>query len=336
MNFIVRKGLVRNMRKIKIAILGFGTVGCQIYQYLKSESEHIRELFQVEIEVVKIYVRDINKERSIKGIEFLLTDQGYDAIDAADLIMECIGGNGSELSRELVQYAIRKEKPVILSSKKCLAFYGRELFGEAVGNHVPIYYDACVGGGIPISRNLKDMGRCEQIKKIYGIVNATSNVILEDMSSRNMTFQEALLQAQKQGIAENDPSEDVDGYDALYKAIILAGITFGTWISVPSVQPESLRDLTEGDFAQEKTSGYVIKQVFEINCEKETIVCSVQNRLVDKDSLIACVKGRNNIIIIDSTEAGERAFYGQGAGAKPTASAMFDDMILCLSHIIKP
>lgn len=325
--------MVSTMRNIKIAILGFGTIGSQLYQYLISGSKQIRELCQAEIEVTKIYVRDIKKERIMKGVEFLLTDQGYDAIDTADLVMECIGGNGSELSRELVQYALRKGKPVILSSKKCLAYYGSHLFQEAAEKKVPIFYDACVGGGIPISRNLKDMARCEQIKKIYGIVNATSNVILEDMSSRNMTFQEALLQAQKQGIAENDPSEDIDGYDALYKAIILAGITFGTWITVPSVQPESLRTLTQDDFEKAKKNGYVIKQVFEINCEKETIVCSVQNRWFEKDSLIGCVSGRNNIIIVESTEAGERAFYGQGAGARPTASAMFDDMILCLSHI---
>lgn len=321
------------MKKIKIAILGFGTVGSQLYQYLHSGRERIREHCHVETEVTKIYVRDVTKERSIKGIAAMLTDQDHDAIDAADLIMECIGGNGTELSREVVQYALRKGKPVILSSKKCLAYYGSHLFQEAAEKKVPIFYDACVGGGIPISRNLKDMGRCEQIKKIYGIVNATSNVILEEMSSRNMTFQEALLQAQKQGIAENDPSEDVDGYDALYKAIILAGVTFGTWISVPSVQPESLRTMTQDTSEKARENGYVIKQVFEINCEKETIECRVQNRWFEKDSLIACVKGRNNIIIVDSTEAGERAFYGQGAGARPTASAMFDDMILCLSHV---
>lgn len=318
------------MRTIKVSILGLGVVGSQLLTYLLKEHEKIRTLYGVEIVVTQIYVSNLKKERDIDLSGIQLTQDGYQAIDAADIVFECIGGKGTELARKLLLYALKSQKGVIISSKKCLAQYGEELTTCARENHTPLCYDAAVGGGIPISRTLSQMGKAETITKIYGICNATSNYILTQMSENKIPFEKALQQAQTMGIAENDPTQDVDGYDSLYKATILAGFGFHKWLSDKNFMPSSIRKISLRDISEADEKGQTIKQIFEIKQVDHQLQCKVETKPVSQNQLLAHVDGMNNMIIIETSESGERAFWGYGAGAKPTASAMFDDLISLL------
>lgn len=318
------------MRIVKVSMLGLGVVGSQLLSYLIKEKQKIKREFGVQIEVAQVFVNDEKKKRAIDLTGIHLTENGQQAIEAADIVLECMGGNGMEQTRELLQYSLKLKKGVIISSKKCLAKYGEELTELATRNQIPFCYDAAVGGGIPISRTIAQMGKCEKITKIYGICNATSNYILTQMQEELVPFEEALNSAQKRGIAENDPAEDVDGYDTLNKAIILGGFGFNRWKQDQDTVPSSIRSVSKEEITQADKNGFVIKHIFELTNESNGIRCVVENRKISKKHLLSNVHGTNNMIIIETDESGERAFFGHGAGAKPTACAMFDDLISVL------
>jgi homoserine dehydrogenase len=263
-----------------------------------------------------------------------LTDDPYDAIKDADIVVECLGGNGVELTRELVLKTIKSHQAVIMSSKKCLAFYGPEIMRTVKQYHGIFHYDATVGGGIPISSVFETMGRCETIEKIYGICNGTSNYILDKMEQKGISYEHALNKAIKKGYAENNPSEDVEGYDSLYKAVIMMGFGMNYWIDSKTIIPRTITSLTPRDFVVAEKTHNVIKPVFILEKTVDSVTCDIGPMLLPKDSLLATVKENNNIIVIYGSESRERAFYGQGAGQKPTASAMFDDLNKTIKEIL--
>lgn len=316
------------MKRIRLSFLGLGVVGSQLMEYIRDTLDGT-VFGGAGISVHKVFVRDVTKKRWIDTSDLTLTSNPYDAIRDADIVVECMGGSGTELTRDLLLAAVREHKSVIVSSKKCLALYGRELVHAAEECGTSLCYDATVGGGIPISAVLASMGKCETTTRIYGICNATSNLILSEMSG-GAGYEAALRRAQALGYAENDPSEDVDGLDALYKAVILMGFGMGHWADCGSIKPLSIRNLTAADLRKAGKEAYVIKPVFSVERQGEEFSCFIGPRPVPTDSILAPVKGNNNIIVIRGSESGDRAFYGQGAGAKPTASAMFDDLIRTL------
>lgn len=324
------------MRNIKVSFLGLGIVGSQLMEYLQKNLSQIDKEYKTEIIVHRVYVRSLDKERSIDISGLNLTDQPYEALNGADVVIECMGGNGLELTRELVLTAIKAKKAVIMSSKKCLALYGKEIVEAVTKNKTIFHYDATVGGGIPISSVLESMGKCESIQKIYGVCNATSNYILTEMMTSHVDFETALRQAKDCGYAENNPEEDVDGYDALYKAVILMGFGMKKWQDCSCINPTSIKTLTEEDFEIARKSQCVVKPVFCIERSNDNYNCIVAPCFVENNSLLSTVHGNNNVLVICTNESGERAFFGQGAGKKPTASAMFDDFIKTIKELDQP
>jgi len=321
------------MKNIRISILGLGTIGCKLVEYLQVNTDILRGDYGINLQLNQVYVKNLKKERKIDISQLQLTNHAREAIDEADIIFECIGGDGTEITRDLLIYALEQQKSVIISSKKCLAKYGELLQDIAQTNHAMIRYDACVGGGIPVGAILENMGKCERLVRIYGICNATSNYVLSRMTKDHMSYADAIAKAKQMGISENNPSEDVDGYDALYKSIILCGFGFGKWINMECIDPKTIRDLTNQDIRNAEKQGFVIKSLFDINVNGDSTACSIGPKLISRDSLLSCVNDVNNIIIIESSESGERAFYGLGAGAKPTASVMYDDFIYLIKNI---
>lgn len=316
------------MKLIRLSFLGLGVVGAQLMAYVRDSLEG-KDFGDARISVDKVFVRNPAKKRGIDTTGLTLTDDPYEAIRDADIVAECMGGSGTEETRKLVLAALGDRKAVIMSSKKCLAQYGREIVGAVQTSGACFHYDATVGGGIPIGAVLTSMGNCETTTRIYGICNATTNFILGEMAG-GAGFESALRRALELGYAENEPSEDVDGLDALYKAVILMGFGMGHWADCGSIKPVSIRSITAADFREAGKTAHVIKPVFSVERREEEFSCFVGPQRVPMDSILAAVKGNNNIIVIRSSESGDRAFYGQGAGAKPTALAMFDDLIRTL------
>jgi homoserine dehydrogenase len=327
------KGSIDLNKNLKVSFLGLGVIGTQLMEYIRENQSDILEQYQVQLNIHVVFVRDVSKKRNIDVSNLTLTDNPYEAFEEADIVIECLGGNGVELTKELILSAIRKKKAVIMSSKKCLAWYGSEIMKEVQRNNTLFRYDATVGGSIPISSILMHMGKCEKINKIYGISNATSNFVLGEMKDKEISYNQALQNAKQKGYAENNPDEDVKGYDSLYKSIILMGFEMNKWMDHNQIKPISIKSITKEAMRDADQKDCAIKSVFCIEAVNDEISCYIGPREVKKDTILATVNANNNIIIIEGSESGERAFYGQGAGAKPTASAMFDDLISIISKM---
>jgi homoserine dehydrogenase len=311
---------------INISFLGLGVVGSKLMEYIRNSLKKINDTYDVRLTIGPVYVRDAAKKRGCDTSGLTLTNDPYAAVREADIVIECMGGNGTELTHELMSTAIQERRSVIMSSKKCLALYGKDLAQTAEANKVSLRYEATVGGCIPLNSTFENMGRCETVNRIYGICNATSNFILGEMT-QGVGYQSALQKAVELGIAENNPAEDVDGWDTLYKTVIMAGFGMKYWLDYRSIAPVSIRSLTKHDFEDAERQNSVIKPFFSIELCEDGIQCRIGPEAVPKDTILASVGANNNVIVIESSESGKRAFIGQGAGARPTASAMYDDLI---------
>lgn len=317
------------MEKVKIGFLGLGVIGAELVNIAQSSKEFLKQTYGVELELGKVFVRNPNKKRStnIDALELTTNPDEVICDPDTDIICECIGGAGTELTYEYVMKAIQNKKSVVMSSKKALAFYGPEIIRRAEGNGVVLKYDATVGGGIPIAKVLENCHNGERVTKISGIVNATSNFIYTKMLKDNNTFEEALQKAQANGYAENDPTEDIKSFDALYKAIILSMFGFGKHFDYSLIRttPYSKIDLSDMKFAGEL--GYTIKPVINIEDHGSKILYNIGPCLIKNDDIIANTFSNYNIISVTGSHSGKMSFYGQGAGDRPTASAMFDDVV---------
>ncbi len=322
------------MKKLKISILGLGNIGSQLTKYIQSNIQQITSTYQVSLDIGKVYVKNLTKSREIDLSNIHLSDNPYEVIEDADIVIECMGGNGVDLTKELILRSIKSKKTVIMSSKKCLALHGKEIT-DAVKEHNTIFhYDATVGGGIPISSVFETMGKCETIEKIYGICNGTSNYILDEMKQKQISYDAALNKAIMKGYAENDPSDDVDGYDALYKSVIMIGFGMNQWIDPHTITPHTIATLTHSDILEAKRSHGVIKPVFYVEKKLNSVHCYIGPKIIRNNTLLSIVRKNNNMIVVYGSESHERAFYGQGAGKQPTASAMYDDLIKTIKSLL--
>ena len=317
------------MKKIKIGFLGLGVVGAELANIAQNSKEYLNKNLGVELEIGKVFVRDLSKKRGTNIDSLDLTTNPDEVINdpETDIICECVGGAGTELTYKYVMKAILNKKSVVMSSKKTLAFYGPEIIREAMENGVVLKYDATVGGGIPIAKILENCHNGEKVTKISGILNATSNFIYTKMSKDNDTFEEALKKAQINGYAENDPTEDIKSFDALYKSVILSMFGFRKHFDYSLIRttPYSKIDLSDMKFASEL--GYTIKPVINIEDHGGKLLYNIGPCLIKNDDIIANTFSNFNIISITGTHSGKMSFYGQGAGDRPTASAMFDDVV---------
>jgi homoserine dehydrogenase len=313
---------------VRIGVLGCGNVGAALVALIASQGAAVETRTGLRLEVTRIAVRDLAKPRPT-GIDTALLTTDTDSIvndPAIDIVVELIGG--VEPARELILSALKAGKPVITGNKELLAARGAELFQAAEGAGVDLLFEAAVAGGIPIIRPLRESLVGEQITRVMGIVNGTTNYILTRMTEAGASYADALAEAQALGFAEADPTADVEGYDAGAKAAIIASIAFGAAITAADVHHEGISGITEVDIAFAKRMGFVIKllAVAEQNDAGE-IGVRVHPAMVPSEHPLAAVRESFNAVFVEGAAVGDLMFYGRGAGGLPTASAILGDLI---------
>lgn len=316
-------------KRVEVGLLGLGVVGSELARMILQNKERLSKEYDIELVLKKIFVRDLKKERNVEINPDLLTISHEEISQDPDIsiICECMGGSGTQETRVILQNSIQAGKHLVLSSKKVLAKYAEEILAALKENAVDIRFDATVGGGIPVTKVLKECFKGEQIKKIVGIFNATSNFIYTHMQEKNQDFQQALQLAQKMGYAENDPSEDIKGYDALYKLIILTIFGMGKMVDIQKLEINSFEEISLVDMRYAKELGYQIKPLALVEERDGTLFYRVGPSLIQESHVIASAVKNYNVIMLDGESTGSIGLHGQGAGAKPTAAAMFDDLV---------
>jgi homoserine dehydrogenase len=320
------------MKTLKVGMLGCGVVGSQIARLLVENKSDLTSRAGANLELVKVAVKNINTKR--EGISSsLLTDDAKSVVDdpEIDLIIEVIGGISP--AKELILTAIRNGKSVVTANKALLAQAGAELYTAADNANVDLYYEAAVAGAIPILRPLRESLVGDQVHRIMGIVNGTTNYILTKMDESGTAFDDALKQAQALGFAEADPTADVEAIDAASKAAILAGLAFHSRVSDTDVYREGITKITATDVKVAKAMDMVIKllAIAELTPEGEISV-RVHPSLISRTHPLASVRESFNAVFVEAKSAGQLMFYGKGAGGEPTASAILGDLVAVARH----
>ena len=323
-------------RNLRVALLGAGSVGAQVAALLLEHGPILAERVGAGLELVGIAVRDLAAERTTEIPRHLLTTDAESLILGADIVIELMGG--LEPARSYILQALNSGADVITGNKALLATHGPELFEAAEQVGAQLYYEAAVAGAIPIIRPLHDSLAGDQVKRILGIVNGTTNYILDRMHTVGATLEEALASATELGYAEADPTADIEGYDAAQKAAILARIAFHTTIPLESVHREGITGITLEQVEAATKAGYVVKLL--AICERlsippthpdadavEGVSARVYPALVPIDHPLAAVHGPKNAVFIQAEAAGDLMFYGAGAGGRETASAVLGDLV---------
>lgn len=314
-------------RTVHIGLAGLGNVGAGVYINLRKNAGLLKERTGCILKVTGVAVRDINKPRSIDiPRELLTTDwRSLVADPKTDIIVELIGGTTEAF--DLVCAALRAKKPVVTGNKALLAERGQELFKLAEENHVPIYFEAAVAGGIPIIQTLQEGFVGNHIRSIHGIINGTCNYILTRMSKAGLSYETALAEAQQLGFAEADPTLDIGGWDAAHKAIILASLSYGFWIKPEDVFVEGIQRICLTDMRFAAMLGYTIKLLSVIRAdEKGRVEVRTQPSLIPTSHVLASVSGAFNAVLVNGDIVGESLFYGKGAGQDPTSSSVISDL----------
>ena len=314
------------MNKIKIGLLGLGTVGTGVYKLIRMRSDIMEKTIGAKLEIKKILVHNKNKKR--EGVdENLLTDNWKEIVEDGEIqiIVEVIGG--IEPARTMILEALRAGKNVVSANKDLIAEQGRELLDTAVEYGKDLLFEAAVAGGIPIIRPLKQCLAANEISDILGIVNGTTNYILTKMFEEGMEFEDALRQAQELGYAEADPTADVEGLDAGRKAAIMASIGFHSRVVFSDVYTEGITKITAADIAYAKEFDSVIKLLAVARNTEDGIEAGVYPMMLPKDHPLSSVRESFNAVFIHGDAVDDAMFYGRGAGEMPTASAVVGDII---------
>jgi homoserine dehydrogenase len=320
------------MKTLKVGMLGCGVVGSQIARLLVENKSDLTSRAGANLELVKVAVKNIKTKR--EGIPSnLLTDDANSIVNdpEIDLIIEVIGGITP--AKELILTAIKNGKSVVTANKALLAQAGAELYTAADNANVDLYYEAAVAGAIPILRPLRESLVGDQVLRIMGIVNGTTNYILTKMDESGTAFEDGLKQAQALGFAEADPTADVEAIDAASKAAILAGLAFHSRVSDTDVYREGITKITATDVKVAKAMDMVIKllAIAELTPEGEISV-RVHPALLSRTHPLASVRESFNAVFVEAKSAGQLMFYGRGAGGEPTASAILGDLVAVARH----
>ena len=308
-----------------VGLLGLGTVGSQVAERLERASELIQRRTGIELCLQRVLVRDIAKTRAYQPAAPVTDDPERVLADpAVDIIVEVMGGD--EPAHDYLRRAISGGKHVVTANKEVMAKYGPELLELALEHHVDIYFEAAVGGGIPLISTFKIDLLANEINSIEAIINGTTNFILDGMA-QGRSYAEALEGAQGLGFAEADPSSDVDGHDSVYKLGILASIAFSSRFHPSQVYREGISDLDPRDFGFAAEMGYAIKLLAEGRKRDGAVELHVHPTLIPLSHLLSQVAGSNNAVLVDGDLVGTVMMYGQGAGGRPTASAVVGDLI---------
>ena len=322
-------------RDVNVAILGFGTVGSGTYTVLTRRAEEIARRTGCRILVSKVADLDWDRPRAVLPDESVrTTDSMAAATDPEiDIVVETIGGVNP--ARELVLAAIEHGKGVATSNKVLMAKHGGEILDLATARGVDVFFEGAVGGGIPLIRSLKESLEANEIQQIIGILNGTTNYILTRMALCGAEFEEALGEAREHGYAEADPTDDVEGHDAAYKIAILAAIAFGSRVPVDEVYREGIAGITQADIRYAAEMDRVIKLLAIAKAKGDAVQVRVHPTLLPKRHPLATVDDVFNAVWIEGDAVGEVMFYGRGAGAMPTGSAVASDVIDIARNIAK-
>jgi len=319
--------MARRSAKVNVAILGLGTVGSGVYEILSRHKEALILKTGRELNVKAVLVKDMTKERTIDVDRALLTDDFSVIAQDPDIniVAEVMGG--VEPAKSYILEAIKQGKSVVTANKELMSNFGQEVLKGAEANGVDLFFEASVGGGIPIIQPLKESLAGNKILKVMGIVNGTTNYILTKMSEEGLPFAEVLKEAQRLGYAERDPAADIEGDDAAAKIAILASIAFNSRVTFSQVYREGISKITPIDITYAREIGYVIKLVALAKEEEGELDVRVHPLMIPQEHPLASVKDAYNAIFLEGDAVGEVMFFGAGAGSLPTASAVIGDII---------
>src|ERR1700733_7947224 len=317
-------------RKLKIGLLGCGTVGRGLVELVGKNDALIRRRSGVELRITKILVRDLDKERL--GVDHALLTTQPDKVlnNGCDLVVELVGG--IEPARSFIERSLARGKHVVTANKALLALDGFSLMKAAEVQKVRLGFEGSVCGGIPIIRALRAGLVGNSIQKLSGILNGTCNYILTRMTEDRVDFEEALREAQAKGFAEADPTLDVDGHDAAQKLKILAELAFGAELGPDAVQVEGIRDIAADDVEAAREFGFVIKHVATAEFSDDSVSLNCGPVLLAQSHQLASIRDENNAVLVRGDAVGEMLFSGKGAGSLPSASAVLSDVVDIACH----
>ncbi|MDQ5939351.1 MAG: homoserine dehydrogenase [Pseudomonadota bacterium] len=315
------------MKPVKIGILGLGTVGGGAAVVLQRNAAEIARRAGREIVITRASASDLTKPRLCDTSKIAMTQNGFDIINDPDIdiIIETIGGAG--IVKEMVMQAIENGKHVVTANKSLIALHGNEIFAKASEKGVIVAFEAAVAGGIPIIKAIREGLSGNQIEWLAGIINGTGNFILTEMRDKGRDFADVLAEAQALGYAEADPTFDVEGIDAGHKLTILASIAFGIPLQFDKVYTEGITQITRTDVEYTEQLGYRIKSLGIARKTAKGIELRVHPTLIPERRLIANVNGVMNAVLVKGDAVGATLYYGAGAGAEPTGSAVVADVI---------
>ncbi|BBU27460.1 homoserine dehydrogenase [Burkholderia sp. THE68] len=315
------------MEPIKVGLLGFGTVGSGTFTVLRRNREEIKRRAGRGIEIARVAVRTPAKAEAAKQEGIAVTDDFNAVVDdpSIDIVCEMIGGTG--FARELVLRAIANGKHVVTANKALLAVHGTEIFEAARAKGVMVAFEAAVAGGIPIIKALREGLTANRIEYIAGIINGTTNYILSEMRDRGLDFATALKAAQELGYAEADPTFDIEGVDAAHKVTIMSAIAFGVPVQFDRAYVEGISKLAAIDIRYAEDLGYRIKLLGIARRTEKGIELRTHPTLIPAKRLLANVEGAMNAVVVHGDAVGTTLYYGKGAGAEPTASAVVADLV---------
>lgn len=315
------------MKPIKVGLLGIGTVGAGTFAVLKRNQEEIIRRAGRGIEIAVVADLDTARAKEITGGDIEVVSDAHLVVNRPDIdvVIELIGGYG--IARELVMQAIANGKHVVTANKALLAKHGTEIFKAAEEQGVIVAFEAAVAGGIPIIKALREGLTANRIQWVAGIINGTTNFILSEMRNKGLDFATVLKEAQRLGYAEADPTFDIEGIDAAHKASIMSAIAFGTPVQFDKAYVEGITNLQAIDIRYAEQLGYRIKLLGITRRTAQGIELRVHPTLIPKNRLIANVEGAMNAVLVQGDAVGATLYYGKGAGAEPTASAVIADLV---------
>jgi len=323
------------MKTVNIGIIGCGTIGGGVLKYLSKRGGLVESRRDLRVKVKMVADKDVKKKAFPSGGRSVFTSDAHELLDdpGIDIVVELIGGINP--AKEFVLKAIRNGKHVVTANKALLAEHGKEIFNLARDRGVSVRFEASVGGGIPVIKALSEDFIVNKIQAVYGIINGTSNFILTKMEEDAISFREALRQAQALGIAESDPTLDINGADPAHKIAILALLGFGIFVEVNKIFAEGIENIELCDIEYARELGYAIKLLAIAKKEGSLLDIRVHPTLLPLRYLLSGVRGAQNAIYIKGDLIGDSILYGEGAGEKATSSAVISDILDLAESIAK-
>jgi homoserine dehydrogenase len=320
-------------RTLNVGLLGCGTIGGAVVRLLAEHGDDIALRAGCRVQIAKVADRDQATWRDLPLDTSRFTTEASDVLSDpdVDIICELIGG--VEPSRTFILEAFDRGKPVVTANKELLANHGRELFDASDSKGVDLYFEAAVGGGIPLIRPMKESLVGERLTRVTGIVNGTTNYILTRMSEDDMSFADALARAQELGFAEADPTADVEGFDAAAKCAILASIAFNARVAATDVYREGISGISADDIAFAKRLGYAVKLLAIAELGGDRIAARVHPAMIPVNHPLAAVRDSYNAVFLEGGKIEQLMFYGRGAGGDPTSTAVVGDLVAVARNV---